>query len=104
MPQPACDDTHIVDSARIAHQHRLDEGTVVQPPQRLAGGALSACIVCSGVISGRQQRVDQRRAQVGRQVGHVVGVVDQPGEVVVRHLLGPETWEPGLLDRCPALG
>ena len=93
------------DPARVAHQHRLDQGAVEQLPQRLAGGALVGLERAQRRHQVRQQRRRPARARwpAGRSV-ICAGVVDQPGEVVVRELLGPEPGQPELLEPRLALG
>ena len=89
----------------VAHQHRLDERAVEEPPQGLAGGAR----VGLERAQRRHQRGQQRRrparraAPPGRSV-IALGVVDQPGEVVRRELLGPEPGQAELLEARLALG
>ena len=51
-----------------------------------------------------QQALDELGALAGREVGHLRGVVDQPGEVVGGELLGPEAGQPELLEPRLALG
>ena len=75
----------------VAHQHRLDERAVEEPPQRLAGGARGrprGCAAASSASAGTPRPAGP--ALGGRQVGHLGGVVDQPGEVVGGELLGAE--------------
>ena len=55
------------DAARVAHQHRLDEGAVEEPPQGLAGGA----------PVGLQRA--QRRHQRGQQRGDELVALRRPG-------------------------
>ena len=93
MPQPACEDTHRVTRLGVAHQHRLDERAVVQPPQGLPGGAAVGLEGAHRRHQRRQQGLDERVPLVGGQVGHLVRVVDQPGEVVRAELLGAEARE-----------
>ena len=77
-------------AVRVAHQHRLDERAVEEPPQRLAGGAPVGLEGAQRRHQRRQQGGDQLVALRGRQVGHLGRVVDQPGEVVGGQLLGAE--------------
>ena len=64
MPQPACDGDAERDAARVAHEHRLDEGAVVQPPDRLDGRPVVGGAACApGRSAGRQQVA--RRARRG---------------------------------------
>ena len=91
------------DPARVAHQHRLDEGAVEQLPQRLAGRALVGLERAQRRHQVGQQRGDDLLAVGGRQVGHLRGVVDQPGEVVRGELLGPEAGQSELGDQRLAL-
>ena len=78
IPQPACDETHIVVRSGVAHQHRLDQRTVEQLPQRLAGGPVVALQVADLGQQRRHQLRDQLVPGRGRQVGHLGRVVDQP--------------------------
>ncbi len=91
-------------AARVAHQHRLDEGAVEELPQRLARGALVGLHRLQRRHQVRQQRADQLGALPGGQVGHLLRVVDQAGEVVRRELLGPEARQPVVLEQLLALG
>ena len=61
MPQPAWLETQS-DPARVAHEDRLDQRTVEEPPQRLAGRAL----VGLERAQRRHQRRQQRRHQPRR--------------------------------------
>ena len=88
----------------VAHQHRLDQRTVEELPQRLAGGALVGLHRAQRRHQRRQQRLDEPLALGGRQVGHLGRVVDEPGEVVRGQLLGPEPGQTGLGDQRLALG
>ena len=72
----------------VAHEHGLDESSVVEPPQCLAGGALVGLQRVDRGHQVGQQRVRERRPEVGGEVRHVGRVVDEPREVVVRDLLG----------------
>ncbi len=92
------------DPARVAHQHGLDERAVEQLPEGLAGGALVGLLDLERCHQVGQQSLDELGALAGREVGHLRGVVDQPGEVVGGQLLGPEARKPELLEPCLALG
>ena len=81
----------------IAHQDRLDEGAVVQPPQRLAGGAavgLEACAPASAAAAAAPS-TSARAPSAGRSVISA-GSCDEPGEVVRATLLGAEAGQPEL--------
>ena len=92
------------DPVGVAHQHRLDQRAVEEPPQRLAGGAPVG-------LEGAQRRhqVGQQRGRpaaprwAAGQVGHLRRVVDQPGEVVGGELPGPEARQSRLDHEVPAL-
>ena len=91
------------DPAGVAHQHRLDQRAVEELPQGLAGGAPVGLHGAQRRHQRRQQRGDQLVALGGRQVGHLGGVVDEPGEVVGRELLGAEARQAQLLEQRLAL-
>ena len=78
------------DPVGVAHQHRLDEGAVEEPPHRLAGGALVGLERAQRRHQLGQERGDDVVALSHGQVGHRGRVVDQPREVVRGELLGPE--------------
>ena len=93
------------DPARVAHQHRLDQRAVEEPPQGLAGGALVGLERAQRRHQRRQQRRHQLVALRGREVGHLRRVVDQAREVVGRELLGAEPRQPQLGgERGPLVG
>jgi hypothetical protein len=88
----------------VAHEHRLDQGAVEELPQHLARGAL---VGLHGAQRGHQlgqQGPHQVGALPRRQVGHLLGVVDQPREVVRGELLGAEAGQALLLQQRLALG
>ena len=85
------------DPVGVAHQHRLDQRAVEQLPQRLAGGALVRLEGAQRRHQPGQERRHQLVALSGRQVGHLLRVVDQPLEVVRGELAGAERREAGLL-------
>ena len=105
MPQPAWLDTQMVTRLGVAHQHALDQGAVVQPPDRLDRGARRRPVRCTGVISrvGSRSRHELVADRLG-QVGHLLGRLDQPLEVVRRQLLGAEALLPQRLHGLLALG
>ncbi len=92
------------DPVGVAHQHRLDERSVEELPQRLAGGAAVGLEGAQRRHQLRQQPLDQLGALSRRQVGHLPGVVDEAGEVVGRELLRAEARQPELLEPRLALG
>ena len=92
------------DAVGVAHQHGLDQRAVEEAPQGLAGGAAVGLEGAQRRHQVGQQRGDQLVALAGGQVGHLGGVVDQPGEVVVRQLLGAEAGQSHLLQQRLAPG
>ena len=92
------------DPVRVAHQHRLDERAVEQPPQRLAGGVVVAADVPHDGHQLGQQRLRELLARGGRDVGPLRRVVRVPREVVLRELLGAERLLPDRGDGLLALG
>ena len=58
IPQPACDGHAHRDPVRVAHQHALDQGAVVQPPERLAGRP---------AVGSRRPAPRQQRAAAARR-------------------------------------
>ena len=88
----------------VAHQHRLDERPVEEPPQRLAGGAAVGLGDLQRGHQARQQALGQLLALRGRQVGHLRRVVGQAREVVRRDLAGAVAGEAQLLQPRLALG
>ncbi len=83
----------------VAHQHRLDQRVVEQPPQGLPGRAAIGLERADRRHQRRQERRDDLVPPVGGEVGHRRRVVDEPVEVVRRHLPGPERREPELRRR-----
>jgi hypothetical protein len=73
----------------VAHEHALDEGAVVQPPQRLAGAPAVGLQVPDGGQQPRQQRLGEVRPRGRRHVGHP-GRVGDPGVEVAGQLVGAE--------------
>ena len=99
MPQPACDDTHIVtrpgyristDSTSEPSSSRHSVLRVVPPSHSMSRTAVS---------SGGSSVGDQLVARAAGRSVISAGSVDQPGEVVVRQLLGPERGLAQLGDR-----
>ena len=82
------------DSVRVAHQHALDERAVMQPPQRLASGAVIAVQLSHRGEQRRHQRLGQPRAIGRRNVGHLTRIAHQPAEVVGGDLVRPERLLP----------
>ena len=91
------------DAAGVAHEHRLDEGAVVQLPQELDRVAAVGLEAPHLGQQRRQHPVDELLATLGGKVGHVGRVVGPVGEVVLLELLRAEAGEAELLDLRDAL-
>ena len=89
--------------AGVAHEHRLDEGAVVQLPEELDRVAVLRRQAAHLGEQGREEALRQGSAYVLGQVGHRLDVGVVPGEVVVGQLLGTEGGQPHLLDGGDAL-
>ena len=103
MPQPAWLEMQTVTRLRVAHDHRLDEGTVEEPPHLLDRGPAVGGEVAHRGEQGRQQVGDEVVAHGLREVGHVLRPVDEPLEVVRRQLGGAVGRVPQGDDGLPAL-
>ncbi len=88
----------------IAHQHRLDQRPVEEPPQRLARRAAVGLLRAQAGHQVREQSRDELVSLRGRQVGHRGRVVDEAREVVRRELPGTEARQAELLEPGLALG
>ena len=86
----------------IAHEHALDEGAVVQPPEGLAGAAVVGGLVPDDGQQAGQQRLGEGVADAGGQVGHLRRVGD-PAVEVPGQLVGAEGRLPELGDRRAGL-
>jgi hypothetical protein len=88
----------------VAHEHRLDESTVEELPQRLAGRALVGLEGAQRRHEVRQERADELIALACGQVRHLGGIVGEATEVVVGELLGTEAGQPHLGQQVLATG
>ncbi len=91
------------DAARVAHQHRLDEGAVVQLPQELDRVAAVGGQAPHLAQERRQHPGDEFLAVRRRQVGHPVRVGGVVREVVLLELRGAEPGQSELLHLLHAL-
>src|SRR5207248_5440484 len=89
---------------RVSHENALDQGAVVQPPERLAGRATVAALLPYRPKKRGQQLTREPPAGGDRNVGHRVRIADQPAEVVGGELPGPELLLPQRGHRGPAPG
>src|SRR6185437_7843135 len=90
--------------SEVAHQYRLDERPVEQPPDGLARRAVVAGDLAHRRQEGRQEGADQGPTRRRRDVRHRLGVVDQPAEVVVRELRGAKWRLAEFADGRPSVG
>ncbi len=74
----------------VAHQHRLDQRAVEEPPKGLTGGAFVAGDLADRGQQAGHQLCHQLVARRGRKIGHVLGLGGQPLEVVPGQLVGAE--------------
>ena len=91
------------DAAGVAHEHRFDEGSVVQLPEELDRVAAVGLEASHLGEQRRQHPVHEFVAALDGQVGHVGGVMRPVREVVLLELLRPESGEAQLLHLRDAL-
>src|SRR6476620_10915163 len=89
------------DPIGVAHEHALDEGAVVQPPERLARRARVRRQLAHLRQQGWQQRVAEATANPDGQLGHRRCVALQSAEVLPGQLISPEGWQTERNDRGP---
>ena len=89
------------DAAGVAHQHRLDQRAVVQPPEELDRVAPCRCEPADLGEQRREHLGDELLAAGLGQVAHVVRVGGPVLEVVRRELLRPEGRDAQLLRASP---
>ena len=105
IPQPACEDTHIGDPVRVAHQHRLDAARRRTPATGSCGSSPGRRLSSRSAVSSRGSSAAASASRSrGGQVGHLRRIVGQPGEIVPGQLVGPERRLPELGDGRPAAG
>ena len=92
------------DAPRVAHEDRLHVGAVERTPQGLAGHPSVAGLLALGGEQPRQQRGGEPGAGSRRQIGHLVRVVGQPGEIVTGELVAAEGLAAQLGNGRPARG
>ena len=91
------------DAVGVAHEHRLDDGTVMEAPRVLHRAPVVGDTPHDRRQQGREQVGDELGAHRLGQVGHLPGIVLEPLEVVGRQLLGAEALVPQRLHGLLAL-
>ena len=88
----------------VTHEDGLHPHAVVQLPQVLDGAPAVGAQRTDLVDEVRQELGRQLLALGGGQVGHVLGVTGETGEVVARELVGSEGGQAGVLEDRLATG
>ena len=92
------------DAVGVAHQHALDERPVMESPQRLAGRAAIGGELPHGCHQRRRQHCAELLALGRGYVGPRRRVGRKTMEVVTRHLVGSEGWQPECRHGVTSLG